>query len=133
VSADTSRKQLITLTIGQVQALVNSSTYTLDAVPYVDEKTQRTLVPIRFVSEALGANVKWDAATRKVTIEDGKKTIVLFLGAKKVLLNGTMQTIDCAPLALAPGRTFVPLRFVSETLGAVVDYDNTTQNIEITR
>ncbi|MFZ5899034.1 MAG: copper amine oxidase N-terminal domain-containing protein [Bacillota bacterium] len=90
-------------------------------------------MPIRFVSEALGAKVDWDAATRRVAIKDGGKVIVLTLGVPSALVNGQTTAIDCAPATMPPGRTFVPLRFVSETLGAVVDYDPVTRQITITR
>ncbi len=126
-------KQTIILTIGRIQASVDGSPYTLDAPPYVDKQARRTLVPIRFVSEALGANVKWDSATRQVTIEDSGRVIALTPGSLNVLVDGTAQTIDCAPAVLPPGRTFVPLRFVSETLGAQVNYNNVTKQITFTR
>jgi hypothetical protein len=50
-----------------------------------------------------------------------------------VLVNGVKQTIDCAPAVLPSGRTFVPLRFVSETLGARVEYNSITKGITITK
>jgi len=77
--------------------------------------------------------VEWEAVSRTVTIEDSGKTIMLTLGSLSVLIDGAEQAIDCAPAALPPGRTFVPLRFVSETLGAQVEYDAPTKQITITR
>lgn len=124
---------IITLTIGQTSAIVESQPYTLDALPYVDERAGRTLVPVRFVSEALGAAVKWEHVDRTVTVEDSGKTIILKLGSRNVLVDGVEQSIDCVPAVLPPGRTFVPLRFVSETLGAQVDYKADTGQITITR
>ncbi|MEW6274437.1 MAG: stalk domain-containing protein [Bacillota bacterium] len=126
-------KKVIVLTLGRREAAVDGSPYTLDAVPFVDTKANRTLVPIRFVSEALGAKVDWDAATRRVTIKDGGREIVLTLGSRDALVDGQTTALDCAPAVLPPGRTFVPLRFVSETLGAAVDYDPVNKRITITR
>lgn len=120
----------ITLTIGVMQAEVDGSPYTLDAAPYIQDR--RTLVPVRFVSEALGSGVVWNAETRRITITDGGKEIILTLGTKNVQINGVDQTIDCVPEAVS-GRTFVPLRFVSETLGAGVDYDSGSGRVLITR
>lgn len=57
-------------------------------MPYVDTAANRTLVPVRFVSEALGADVDWDAATRRVTIKDGGREIVLTLGSANALVDG---------------------------------------------
>lgn len=123
-------EKLIKLTIGQMGASVDGSPYSLDAAPFIDAEAGRTLVPVRFVSEALGANVVWDPETRQVTITDEDKEIVLTIGSTEVQVNGVKQTIDCAPMLL-PGRTFVPLRFVSETLKAEVDYKAETGEITI--
>ena len=126
-------QKVITLTIGQVQASVNGSPYALDAVPFVDKQANRTLVPVRFISEAIGAEVDWNAKDRTITIQDDDKAIVLTLGSKNALVDGETTVIDCAPVVLPPGRTFVPLRFVSENLGANVNYAETTGEISITR
>jgi hypothetical protein len=126
-------KKVIVLTLGRQAATVDGSPYTLDAVPFVDTGANRTLVPIRFVSEALGAGVDWLAHTGQVVIKDGGRELVLTTGSRDVLVNGVKQTIDCAPVVFPPGRTFVPLRFVSETLGATVDYDPATGQISVTR
>ncbi len=124
---------IITLTIGQTSATVEGRPYSLDALPYVDEQAGRTLVPLRFVSEALGAAVEWEPADHTVTVEDGGKTMTLKLDSKSVMVDGVEQIIDSVPAVLPPGRTFVPLRFVSETLGAQVEYDASTKLITITR
>ena len=116
----------IKLTIGKTSALVGGKPYTMDALPYLDEQAGRTLVPVRFVSEALGAGVEWNANDRTVTVTDTGRTVILTLGSQKVRIGGLEQSIDCAPRILPPGRTFVPLRFVSETLGAKVDYKSST-------
>jgi hypothetical protein len=129
-SGDVPAAKVIKLVIGQLSATVGDSPYTLDAAPFIDGS--RTLVPIRFVSEALGAKVDWDAATRQVTITDGAARIVLTIGSGSALVNDSSQSLD-APPRIDGGRTFVPLRFVSETLGAKVDYDASARSITITR
>ncbi len=124
---------LINLTIAMQEARVNGVPYTLDAEPFINAEAGRTLVPARFVSEALGAEVGWNPETRKVTINDGKKEIILTIGSTAVQVNGEKQIIDCAPAILPPGRTFVPLRFVSETLETEVVFDSSNSQIIITR
>ena len=126
-------KTVVTLTIGRNLAHIDGNPYTLDAPPHVDGQSRRTMAPIRFISEALGAKVKWDSLLRQVSIEDGDKVIVLTLGSSKVLVDGAALTMDCAPEVLPPGRIFIPLRFVSEALGAQVDYDSTIKQITLTR
>ena len=131
--AEKSEPKVIVLTIGSMEATVNGAPYTLDAAPYLNAEVNRTLVPVRFVSEALGAQVGWDPETGRVTITDGEKEIILTLGSSTVRVNGAEQTIDCPPTTLPPGRTFVPLRFVSETIGADVVYEGETEKITIAR
>ena len=123
----------IKLTIGKQEAAVDENPYTLDAAPFLDTRAYRTLVPLRFVSEALGAKVDWLAETAQVAITDDGREIILTTGSVDVLVNGQKTSIDCTPVILPPGRTLVPLRFVSEALGATVDYDNATKVITIKR
>jgi hypothetical protein len=133
--ADSSKKmsqKVIVLTIGQREAAVDDSLYILDAPAYINAKSGRALVPVRFVSEALGAKVDWDDETRQITVKDGGKEIVLTLGSGNVLVDGVQHSLDCEPTTLPPGRTFIPIRFVSETLGAVVDYNPDSGQIIIT-
>ena len=124
----------IRLTVDEPQAEVNSGPYTLDAAPFVRPETNRTMVPLRFVSEALGAQVDWQAGTRKVVIENGDAEIILTIDADQALVNGTPTTLDAPAVLVTPsGRTFVPLRFLSETLGAQVDWESAKQRITIAR
>ncbi|WP_031514689.1 FN3 associated domain-containing protein [Desulfofalx alkaliphila] len=123
--------QVIILTIGQLEATIDGSTYALDAAPYVNSQVGRAMVPARFVVEMLGGEVEWLAETQQVLISDGNKEIILILGSNNVLVNGEKQAIDCAPTMLPPGRTFVPLRFVCEAMGLKVDYQADTGEITI--
>jgi len=123
----------IILTIGKEEALVDGEPFILDAAPYINAAAGRTLVPLRFVSEALQAGVQWNGDVGQVTITAGEKEIVLTIGSSEVTVNGVRETIDCPPELLPPGRTFVPLRFVSEILGAKVDYNQETRQVIITR
>jgi|GEM_PF-666750 len=123
-------RRTVKLTVGSTAATVDGKPYTLDAAPYIT--AGRTLVPVRFVSEALGADVEWIEEKRQVVIRDGGKEIVLTVGSFAVTVDGAEQALDCAP-EQRPGCVFVPLRFVSETLGATVEYDAATQAVTITR
>jgi hypothetical protein len=125
--------KIIKLTIGKMEASINGTPYNMDAAPYLDTGAGRTLVPVRFVSEALGGKVKWDPETRRIVITDVNKEIILTLGSKEVQVNGVKEKIDCDPTTRPPGRTFIPLRFVTETLGARVDYSPENGGIYIIR
>ncbi len=82
----------------------------------------RTIVPVRFISEKLGAEVKWDGETQTISIRGFGKDIQLYIGKQYAVVNGDTVTLDAAPVVSA-GVTRVPVRFVSETLGAIVKWD----------
>ncbi|MFZ5897943.1 MAG: GLUG motif-containing protein [Bacillota bacterium] len=127
----------IRLTIGALQASVGAALYTLDAPAFIKSESNRTLVPIRFVGEALGARVEWLSQTRQViireTCEASQTEIVLMIGSDVARVNGEPVALDCPAELVPPGRTFIPLRFVSEILGATVDYDAVTKQVTMTR
>ena len=80
------------------------------------------MIPIRFVSEQLGAKVEWNKQTQEVVVSQADKIIKLKIGEKQVSLNGTVKQLDTAAV-VKEGRTYVPLRFVGEALGAQVQWD----------
>ncbi|MFF3924037.1 copper amine oxidase N-terminal domain-containing protein [Paenibacillus lactis] len=100
-----------------------------DAQAFVDENG-RTLVPVRFIAEKMGANVGWEPKTMTVPIEQDDLHIVLTIGESKALVNGQEMVFDTRAIT-SGGRTFVPLRFVSEALGAEVDWDSPTSTVFI--
>ncbi|TRY23300.1 copper amine oxidase N-terminal domain-containing protein [Brevibacillus sp. LEMMJ03] len=102
-----------------------------DAKPYIDPSTSRTMIPIRFISEKLGASVEWDGAKQTVTMTKEGKQISFKIGEKKATVSGKQITFDAAA-TLQNNRTFVPLRFVSEAYGAKVDWLATERLVLIT-
>ena len=81
----------------------------------------RTMVPIRALSESFNCNVGWDATTRKVTITSADKEINLFIDSTLAYVNGQEVTLDVAP-QIRGDITFVPVRFVTENMGYNVSY-----------
>jgi hypothetical protein len=126
----------IGLTVGKATATVGAGTVKLDAAPFIDKASGRTMVPMRFVGEAFGATVTWDAPTRRVFVETKGTTnhkpllMIMTIGSKKATANGKALTLDVAP-AIVAGRTFVPLRVISETLGATVKWDAAARTVNI--
>lgn len=118
----------IQIVIGQKAARVDGNPVILDVAPLIINS--RTMVPVRFVGEAFGASFAWDEATRKVTYVGRAKEIVLYIDQKKAQVNGTTINLDTAPVIVG-GRTLVPLRFVSEHMGALVDWNEQTQTVKI--
>ncbi|WP_375102362.1 copper amine oxidase N-terminal domain-containing protein [Paenibacillus sp. RS8] len=101
-----------------------------DAQPFIDAQ-QRVQLPVRFISEALGAEVLWDSKAKKATISLEGKTMGVYIGKKSYELNGTTKQMDTAAL-FKQSRTFVPLRFVYEGLGVNVKWDDAVKTVYIT-
>ncbi len=89
----------------------------------------RTMVPIRFVAEALGADVAWDSATKTATITKGELQLNLKV-AGKALKNNLLVVSDVPP-QIVEGRLMVPLRFVAETLNCRVKWDEVSRTVDI--
>jgi outer membrane protein assembly factor BamB len=121
---------LIVLYVGKKTGEVNAKTVNLDVAPFIHKKTGRTMVPLRFIGEALGAKVDWDNAERKVTYTLYGRKIELWIDKATALVNGNPVVVDPPPYIVS-GRTVVPLRFVSENLGASVEWDSKSQRITI--
>ncbi|BFH59856.1 copper amine oxidase N-terminal domain-containing protein [Paenibacillus azoreducens] len=91
----------------------------------------RTMLPMRVIFEALGATVQWSAQTKTVTAYSNDTTVVLKVGSKTASVNNRNVSLD-APAQILNGATMVPVRFVSETLGAQVDWNGLSQVVTIT-
>ncbi|MGG1518952.1 stalk domain-containing protein [Paenibacillus oryzisoli] len=117
----------VQLTVNKKQATLNAKPMTLEQAPTIVK--DNTLVPIRFVTEALGGTVKWDDKERKVTVVRGDKLIDLWIDNADLIVNGQRVTAEVAP-AIMNNVTMVPLRLVSEKLGFKVGWD--PQNYGIT-
>jgi len=119
----------IQMTIGSTKAYVNSKEVTLDQPPIIENG--RTLVPFRFIGEAIGARIDWDPAKRTVSYVRGDMNIILIIGSTTAFVNSVATKLDVAPKILS-GRTVVPVRFVSETIGAKVDWNSNTKMVTVT-
>jgi len=128
----TNKTKIITLQVNSPYITIDFTTTkkidTQGSKPII--KNGRTLIPIRSFIESLGGTVEWDAKEQKVTITLNGHSVVLFIGKTKALVDGSPTTLDVAP-QIINGRTYIPLRFVSEKLGMVVDWDAKTQTITI--
>jgi hypothetical protein len=125
------KRTIIQLTIDNPIPTINGEIQSpLDAAPFISGG--RTMVPLRFIAEAFGAKVEYEAATKSVSIVLGDMNISMQIGNTTVMVNGKSYTID-APPVIVDSRTFVPVRFVAEVLGAKVDYDAATRTVTITR
>jgi hypothetical protein len=119
----------ITLQIGNNLASVGSETVELESLPIIEKGF--TLVPLRFISEAFGAEMQWNDALQVITIIYKTHTITIQVGSTVAVVDSNIVKLD-APPKIINGRTLVPIRFISETFGADVVWDGTTKTITIT-
>ncbi|MEF3308156.1 N-acetylmuramoyl-L-alanine amidase [Paenibacillus sp. GYB004] len=87
-----------------------------------------TVVPVRIVSQELGAKVDWNDQERKVKVEQGEKVIEMKIDDKVVKVNGKSEELEEAPM-IVEGNTLVPIRFIAEQLGLMVGWDQVTQSV----
>lgn len=117
---------------GTASIVIDGHIVYTDVAPVI--RDGRTLVPIRVIAENFGASVDWQERDSTVTIIRGATSIRMQLGSKTVHVNGVAYDI---PYGVAPfaqsGRTLVPLRFISEYLGASVDWDESIHAVMISR
>lgn len=102
----------------------------MDVAPFIEDN--RTWVPLRFLSEAFGAEVGWKQETQQAIVQLGETVLTLTIGSNSLLVNGEIKVMDVAPF-LKSNRTWVPLRFVAENLGCSVLWDQGAQEVVIRR
>ncbi|OAB35086.1 copper amine oxidase [Paenibacillus macquariensis subsp. defensor] len=90
-------------------------------------RNSRTMVPLRVISENLGANVNW--SDTEVTLTQKNMKVILNLHSNTVMKNGKTSLLDVKPY-INNNRTMVPLRFLSETFGCKVNYSNSTVTVD---
>lgn len=110
------------------ELLIKGKQLKFDLPPVI--KQGRTLIPVRAITQGLGAELEWDSESQTVTITKGDKTIILKIGSNEATVNGQVVTIEM-PASLISNRTFVPVRFISEILGEEVNLDEDTGDITI--
>lgn len=111
----------ILLQIGSTAVLVDDQAIINDVAPVI--RNDRTLVPIRVITEALGGQVAWNEAAKEVTLTVNGKEI-------KMTIGKALEKYGVAPVIIG-GRTFVPVRFVADELGAVTTWDDATKTVTI--
>lgn len=123
-------KQVEAPATNAIKVMVNGKEVTSDVAPFIEN--DRTLVPVRMISEALGVEVKWDNDRRQVQIQSGDVQATLTIGEAKIVKNGEDIVID-QPAQIKDSRTFVPIRAIAELLDAKVDWNGEARAVEITK
>ncbi|PQQ66532.1 stalk domain-containing protein [Acetivibrio saccincola] len=100
---------------------INGNYIKMDVQPYI--ANGRTYVPLRFVAEALGADVQWNQEEKKASVSCDDNNIEMFAGSNVILVNGEEQHID-TNIEIVDGRIMIPIRFIAENLGCSVEWDD---------
>ena len=111
-----------------IRVMVDGAELAFDVDPVIEN--DRTLVPMRLIFEALGAKVDWDEATRTALAVKGDVKISITIDSAELMKNSKSFALD-APSRLIGGRTLVPVRAVSEGMGAKVDWDEASRMVQI--
>lgn len=118
----------IEVTIGKNTGTVNGKSTTLEQGAVISNG--RTLVPLRFITEAMGAALGWEAASRTANIALGDNKIALTIGKTVAKVNGYDVALD-APAAIVNGKTLVPVRFVAESMGATTAWNAALKKVTV--
>lgn len=111
-----------------IKVYIDNTRLDMEVMPQI--RDGRTLVPMRAIFEALGAEVKWDNDSREASGKLGETVVTLKIDSKTAYVNGQPKELD-VPATIVSGRTLVPARFIAESLGAEVDWDNESRTVLI--
>jgi hypothetical protein len=112
-----------------ISVTVNGKPVSYDVLPVVQDG--RTLVPLRAIAQTMGAQVQWDDQSRSISMTRGDKTVSLGIDSTAATVNNAPVNLD-VPATIVNGRTMVPARFISESLGAQVTWDQYSKTASIT-
>ncbi|BAU27783.1 copper amine oxidase-like protein [Aneurinibacillus soli] len=129
-TGDTVTVQPVTPAAPQINITIkiNGNVIVFDQEPMVVDG--RTFVPLRAIFEQLGVNTQWDEKAKTVKASKGKKKMSLKIGSHQAMVDGKTVKLD-QQARIVNGRTLVPLRFVSESIGAQVNWDGKTGTVDI--
>lgn len=125
---------VIVFTLNKPTAVMNGVTVPMDTAPVIEEG--RTILPVRYIATPLGAEVLWSQKDQKVTMTVGARKVELWIGKPTAKVNGKSVSIDPDNPKVVPriiqGRTMLPLRFITEAFGAVIQFDARTRTVTVT-
>lgn len=117
----------ISFVIGENKVSMNDEEIEVTASYIVDDTT---LVPLRVISEGLGADVNWDESENTITVEKDGNVISLQIGSTTATINGKAYTLPAAA-EIKDDTAMVPIRFISEGLNANVVWDKDTMKVTV--
>lgn len=117
------KKKIVKMQINSNRFFIDNVAYEKDVAPVI--VNDRTLVPIRFVTESLGGKVAWNEKEKEVVLTiDGKEI--------KMTIGKVLEKYGVAPVILND-RTYMPVRFAADELGATTTWDAVSKMVTVTK
>lgn len=124
------KELVVELQIGSDTMIVDGEERDIKPAPAPTIISGSTMVPVRAVSEAFGADVEWVASTKSVIITHGETKIILTINSSTAIVGDSIETVEPPPHIIS-GSTMLPFRFIAEALGAEVKWDGETKTITL--
>ena len=128
--SDSNIRQAISAVQPPLTVLFDGRPMVFDVPPQIINGS--TMVPMRAIFDALGAAIAWDGDTSTITATRGATVVILTVDSRIATVNGNAVELN-EPAVVINGRALVPIRFVSDALGAAVGWDGSTRTVSITR
>ena len=112
-----------------IMLVLNGEKVNCDVPPRI--VNDRTLIPVRALFEDMGAKVSWDESKKSVTINYDNTEIILKADSKVAYVNGNTKILDVAA-TIINSRTMIPVRFIAESFGCEVNWDEKTKTVSVT-
>lgn len=120
----------IKMSIGDKNMFIGDSIVTFDTAPYINSDN-RSMFPVRAISEAFGAIVDWNNTTQVVTLTIDTRIVSMQIGSNIMYINGTPTQMNTAP-EITDNRTFIPIRDIANAIGIQnIDWDESTNSVTI--
>ncbi len=110
---------------------INDKMIMMDTAPFMSN--DNTYIPLRYLSEGIGAEVTWNDTTKEVEVKAGSSVLKFWIGKDYMEANGVRQDIGAQVYINKDGRTVVPLRFITELLGWTVTWNQADNSITLTQ
>ncbi|MBC8080704.1 MAG: phosphodiester glycosidase family protein [Gorillibacterium sp.] len=131
IAAPAAPRNKVVLTLGKKEVLINGVKASLGTAPApFTNKEGRTMVPVRFVTQALGGTIEWNQASQKVGVLRGTQLADMWVNQKTMIVDGKAVVSDAAPVLMG-GTTMIPLRILSEYFQWKISYNPITKTVTL--
>jgi|GEM_PF-2690270 len=119
-------KPPIKFILGEEKYSLDNKEYVMDTAPFASDG--RTFVPLKYLAEALGAEINWDQTKQSISIVKDQTKVVVSINQNVILINGIQKSMDVTPI-ISNGRTFLPAKYIAEAFGFSSSWDASHNSI----